>query len=322
MLWRWLPAALAAALLTLVAGGLRANEDPSPYNLGKQALGDERYDDAVTLFGDALRQSQDAVARWRSLLGLAVAHDLADRAVEAARHYRAFLSASEDHPAAAEAKWQTRRSEATADLERLDERALGTHGIVELASVPPNAVVVSTTHVPIELRTPAVLYLPAGAHTIRLRKDGFEDIEHVVVVAVGSRKSHSTTLAPEPAIAATTTPAVPAAAPPAPIAERPPIAPVPDTPADAAWLQAAGIAAVAAGGCALAAAAILTGLTASAVSELEDLHMGPATDDARMRDAELRDQITSLTTGYVSLYIVGGVLSGGGAALLVYDAQF
>ena len=306
----------------------QAQAQSTPYAEGRQALVDERFDDAVAQFSQALPNAADGAERWRVLLGLAVAHDLADRPVAAARHYAAFLHASRDSPDAQDGKWRDRRGAARGDLDALDKRVLETHAIVELTSSPTGAALVSPHDPPIAVATPVTLYLTPGSHTVRLQHAGHAEGVHVVETRAGTRVTSHVPLSP---LVSDTRPPLPRSktAPPMPPAV---IArghlegrPAPQVPARAApaegtpWLTPLGAATLSLGGLALIAGVVTTAVAADTVSELDALQAGPNNEQTRARDRELRERLDPLSISQASFYVAGGVLTAGGVAMLIVD---
>lgn len=242
-------------------------------------------------FGQGLDRARDTETRWRLLLGLALANELEGATLEAVYAYRRFLSEVRRETGLAERDpWPGRRERALSDVRRLEAVLMASFAKVALDSTPTGATVVLDGEATAQV-TPAVLYVPAGKHRIRLELDGHR-AKHLTIDAAAGELPVL-----EPKLVA-----LPSASPSEPAPK---------------WLPVTGALSLGLGGAFIIAAGALH---ASALSALDELEALPPTPESIPRDETLRDRVKSYETAFITSYVAGGALLATGVSLLITDA--
>ena len=279
---------------------------------GKQALTARRGAEARTLFLEGRKWAKTEPMRWQMQLGLALALVVEEDLVAAAHAYRAFLRASDDHPAATSDKWQRRRQRAAEDLKNLERKLLANHARVDIQSEPPTANVAIDGRLATSA-TPTVVYLTPGSHNVTLELPGHQTESLALVVEPGQQALIHRKLAE----------VVDEAAGPSPTRSPSTRPPPKEAPPDEGVSWVPGAVTLASGAALLLGAGILHGSALRDADQVRQLQAAtPVTDDAAVanRDAELRNRIDDYQKAYVTLYVAGGAAAVAGVALLVYDA--
>ncbi len=275
-------------LLVCLSGEAFAQQ-PTWLQRGREALMERDATTARWAFGQGLDQARDIETRWRLLLGLALANELEGATLEAVYAYRRFLTEVRRETGLAErAPWPGRRERALSDVRRLEAELMGSFAKVALDSTPSGATVTVDGDAT-EQVTPAVLYLPAGRHQIRLELEGYRDEHLVIDAAAGDLPLLEPKLELLP----------------------------PDPEATSMWLPLTGALSVGLGGALVIAGGALHASALSAVDELESL---PPVPESIPRDETLRDRVMTYEAAFITSYIAGGALVATGVGLLVADA--
>jgi PEGA domain len=286
------------------------------YEQAKVAIDAERYDEAAEKFEQGYVAATDGPMRWRMALGLALSHELDGDLATAAGFYAHFLDLSADHPEAIRDLWAERRKRAERDLDDLVTRLADSHARLRLDTVPPGASMVIDGE-PVRIRqTPATFVLALGEHRVVLSLDGH--LDEVLDVTLGpneravlQRSLRAQPPPPEP---------IPA---PVPISAAPPRLMLEPSPAQSGPdpLRLAGLSSLGLGLASIVSAAVITGLTAGVVGELEDLREVPITVKTVARDRELRDDLDWMQPAYAVLYTLGGVAAAAGLTMVLWPSD-
>ncbi len=316
----------AIVVVLLLVWAPRARADVAEHlQRGKRALLDKRGPEAQAAFEEGAREATTETERWQAQLGLALALVLQDELIVAAQTYRAFLRASAGHPSATADKWKRRRARAAEDLATLETNLLATLARVDVQSVPSGAVVRAlgpNGDLP-ELRTPAVMYLPAGQYNVTLELEGFETKSLPLAIEAGQRPllyhSFNPVRAPEPPPSPAPSPAP---SPEPTVAPSPtPQPPLPESAGDGdSSLFVPAVIVGAAGVLAIVAGAIVHGVALGDADEVIALQSEDPSASNIARDRELRGRIDDFQDAYIAAYVSGGVLLAAGATMFVLDA--
>lgn len=281
---------------------------------GKDALMRADPAEAKRIFSQGLEKAKGE-ERWRMLLGLGLALEIGDENVEALYTYRTFLVETREAPEAKTDPWPKRRRRVIEDVAHIEEEVLASHARIELTSDPEGARVVADGE-PTPHRTPAVVYLTAGEHTLRFELDDHTPELVALTLAAGQRELVHRQLdapiaepPPVPSAAEAAAPVPPRKAPPPP----PPVTPDAPAPID---LFVPGMVTAASGAATLIVAGVLHGL---ALGDAEEVRSLEPTRENIPRDNELRDRIHTYQKAFISMYSVGGTMAAVGVALVIYD---
>lgn len=302
-------AALLAICVVLACPPAGAQSEPTAEELlsqGKRALIDKDAPRARAAFEVGLAVAEGAEQRWRMMLGLALALELADDRLGAAYAYRRFLANSLDAPRARSEPWLGRRKSVLRDVDRLERDLLVEHARFDLQSDPPGArVIVDGSLSP--FTTPAVIYLTGGQHELRLEREHFQPERLPLTVEPGLRALLHRKLV---ALSPSTAPSPPSPAP-------APIAIAPTSQHEGPHLFAPGLLTLGGGVATLVVAGALHWAAARDAEEARGL---APTSNNIPRDDQLRARIADYQVGYATCYAIGGALAAAGAAMLIYDA--
>lgn len=309
-----------------------ADDSEAVYREGRQALIEKKPARARAAFARGLEATRGGEGRFRFLLGIALAHEMAGAPARASWFYRAFLEAAETDLAGEDAPWRQRRERVARDLQALLDEARAGTGELTIRSTPPGAeVAVDGEWLPPELATPVTLRMSPGEHRIDLRGAQGRVVSGSSLVRAGAPVVFERAVDPPPP------PVEPAEKPsgtdpPAPEPSSdvaPPPAPPPEVDVEPLrgtsrasplpwWIVGGsaaglGVAAVATGG-------VLTALAQTDLDELEELSASPSSDENIRRDAEVRTRFARREGAGVALFASGALLTGIGVTTLVLAA--
>ncbi len=309
-----------AALLCLISCLARpvAAYEADDYVRGKAALIDNRFDEARVAFSRALQAAADPPARWRALLGLGLAAELAGDAHAAVLAYRRFLDASAAAPEATHAPWPERRAEIALTARRLERTLLTTAARLEVTTDPPTARVriVSPDHArTIQGVAPLREYLEPGRWQIEVEHDDHHPFERELVLVAGIEDDLHVRLE------RVSSPPAERLAQPLPLGPPPPPDPAASTrevhetsrdpaPSAGVYVLAGAVALAAAGG-------VFTWGALSAHDELEDLSDDPGTPEVLRRFDRAESRMRDYETAAWICYGATAAAIGTGVALLV-----
>lgn len=165
------------------------------YESAKEDLKAERTTLALEKFKRAMKLADDdIIARWRSMLGIALAYESLGQAEAALEYYRRFGDAFDTYPGVVEERWRKRRAVAEEKVDALEAKILVKNGLVEVASTPAGARVLvegSAWGADGDASTPFVLCLKPGQWTVTVDLDGYEPTKTTLSVQAGTRQSKS-----------------------------------------------------------------------------------------------------------------------------------
>lgn len=280
-----------------------AHAQPRIYEEARQALEEGRFAEAAAGFAEALSQASTTPERWRARLGLALSRELDNKLRAALEDYQAFLEAAgEDPRTAAEAPWPDRMEEVQATIYRLEARLRATHGVVTVQVQPEGARVEvrdAAGGSVLDQPSPARRFLVPGRYEVQVSHEGYEPQTQSATLSVGQELRMAVALKevrveppdPEPIVIVPTKP--------------------PETSSPLPWV------AIGTGAAALVGGAVMTGLAAGDLADLEDLEDQPGTDEVLAEFDRTEDRMNDRQTASWVLYGVGGVAVGTGIVMLL-----
>lgn len=287
------------------------------YQAGFEALKGKDLEVAEVAFARGLKVVPPGEGRFRMLLGMALTLEFSGEPAPAWWHYRAFIVASTQHPDGDKEEWRARRERVEADVRKLETTLQTSHARVRVVSRPAEAtLVVDDTPLPIEIVTPAVVFVEAGTRRITVRFGSGEDRTELETSAGGRYLVEAEAQEVEPP------PGPDVERPPSPTPPTPSSVPEPAAPTNDVSLSVVGYSLLGLGGVALATGAVFTGLSYATRDDLDELSAPTVTaevDAFLSRDAALRDRLGFQQGIAAGLYIGAAALVAGGVAILILD---
>lgn len=277
------------------------------FEAGREALKAQRFGEALAAFEGCLDLAEDEPERWNALVALGLSHELMGEPIEALGRYWSFVEQAEAAERGGEAFWERKLREVEESVSRLEGSVLETRARVRFALAPGDARA--------SLDGAAVdgaryYYVTPGRYELEVEREGFQPESERFTVAAGDVRVVSVALEPLPQA-------------PEPV-EPDPLpgpgvgigAPQADPPTRTAeWVLLGG------GGAALLTGAVLTGLTAADVDEMEELSARPGTSESVARYRELEDRARSTQTASWIAYGAGAVAIAVGIILWVSEGE-
>jgi len=307
------PARAGAPAATAWEAAPKVESRDAGYQLGLQQLDDERYEAAIATFRAALEQPEgDPSVTWQITLGLAWAYQQLGQGAFALSYYDAFvgqIDAYREGGGKLTRKLRAKRRTALKLMKKLRAEVTKTHGVLEVQSDPAGALVTidgSGAGPEGDARAPYRGYAPAGRHTIRLTKPGFQPEERTVAVTPGQVVVVRATLKETPPAPPEPEPGKRVVEPTPPGPSRAPAPPPAPSSTWPAWTTfGVGLAAVATGATFL----VLSQGDASDADALDANDVNYQHDFARLSDrAAARSTVGWVFTGVGAAATVGGLV--------------
>jgi hypothetical protein len=168
------------------------------YQAGKQALDEDRPEDALFHFKKALARADGAsVTTWQMLLAVGVTYRDLDKSIFAREYFQRFLAVTEKHRDILTQKWRDRRETVSQTLAQAEVELSKNHAFVLVTSTPPGASITvagAVAGADEDAVTPFSLIVPAGAHEVSLTLAGHQTYTHTLSVKAGGITTLEATL--------------------------------------------------------------------------------------------------------------------------------